>query len=419
MADNTTLNTGTGGDVIATDDVTTLNGAASSAVKVQRVKVGFGDDATYRDTSTAFPLPIRIGDGTNVITLDQNNNDGAAATEWTMPTESYGMVFNGTTWDRARGDTTSGLWVNIKNTSVAVSQGTAAASSGAWPAKVTDGTNVAAVKAASTAAASTDPALVVQLNPLQPALATPLNIQGGKTNNAAAPGATNEGALVALANAAVPSWTEGNQVLVSADLAGALRATLRPPVVLGAYRFAGQTGVYAGLAAGAILFSFRWTDATKICLVTRVRVAVNTTTAASVAGMIDRDLVIVRSFTVADSAGTAVTLSGNNQKMRASQATTVVGGIQIANTAALTAGTGTADAQAIGLVTRQGTATEPVGLTVAPEDLFTYTVDQNYPITLAANEGLRVRIPTAMPASLAQRTTVTIEWMEVASSGVF
>lgn len=57
---------------------------------------------------------VKITDGTNTISLDQNNNDGAAATEWTIPAEAYGMVYNGTTWDRARGDTTSGAWVNVK-----------------------------------------------------------------------------------------------------------------------------------------------------------------------------------------------------------------------------------------------------------------------------------------------------------------
>ena len=58
MADNTTLNTGTGGDIIATDDVTTLNGGASSGIKVQRVKVMFGDDNTARDVSDTFPMPV-------------------------------------------------------------------------------------------------------------------------------------------------------------------------------------------------------------------------------------------------------------------------------------------------------------------------------------------------------------------------
>ena len=51
---------------------------------------------------------------------------------------------------------------------VTSNQGTAAAASGAWPAKVTDGTNVAAVKAASTAPAATDPSLVVTISPNSP-----------------------------------------------------------------------------------------------------------------------------------------------------------------------------------------------------------------------------------------------------------
>jgi len=59
MPDNTTLNTGTGGDVIATDEVTTLNGSASSGVKVQRVKVMFGADGAATDASADSPLPVK------------------------------------------------------------------------------------------------------------------------------------------------------------------------------------------------------------------------------------------------------------------------------------------------------------------------------------------------------------------------
>jgi len=60
MSDNTTLNNGSGGDVIATDDVTTLNGSASSGVKVQRVKPVFGDDGSALDVSASFPLPVHV-----------------------------------------------------------------------------------------------------------------------------------------------------------------------------------------------------------------------------------------------------------------------------------------------------------------------------------------------------------------------
>lgn len=50
----------TGSGNVAVDDVTTLNGGASSGVAVQRMKVGFGDDNTYRDASSAFPLPVNL-----------------------------------------------------------------------------------------------------------------------------------------------------------------------------------------------------------------------------------------------------------------------------------------------------------------------------------------------------------------------
>ena len=62
MADNSGMG---GTDTIATDDVATLNGAASSGVKVQRTKVTYGDDGTARDVSSSFPLPVAaVGPGT-------------------------------------------------------------------------------------------------------------------------------------------------------------------------------------------------------------------------------------------------------------------------------------------------------------------------------------------------------------------
>lgn len=47
----------------------------------------------------------------------------------------------------------------------AITQGTAAALGGAWPAKITDGTTAAAVTAASTAPAASDPAIVAAISP--------------------------------------------------------------------------------------------------------------------------------------------------------------------------------------------------------------------------------------------------------------
>lgn len=50
MADNTTLNPGAGGDVIASDDI--------AGVKYQRIKTGFGEEGVYADVSATDPLPV-------------------------------------------------------------------------------------------------------------------------------------------------------------------------------------------------------------------------------------------------------------------------------------------------------------------------------------------------------------------------
>jgi hypothetical protein len=53
MADNTTLNTGSGGDIIATDDI--------SGVKYQRTKTTLGADGVNDgDVSKANPMPVQV-----------------------------------------------------------------------------------------------------------------------------------------------------------------------------------------------------------------------------------------------------------------------------------------------------------------------------------------------------------------------
>jgi hypothetical protein len=51
-------------------------------------------------------------------------------------------------------------------------------------------------------------------------------VAGNKTNNNAAPAATQIGVMPAVANAAVQTWTEGDQVLQSTDLSGNQRVTM-------------------------------------------------------------------------------------------------------------------------------------------------------------------------------------------------
>lgn len=59
MADNSRINPGTGGDLIAADDIT--DGGVANGAKVQRVKAGFGIDGAFSDVSAGTPLPVTIG----------------------------------------------------------------------------------------------------------------------------------------------------------------------------------------------------------------------------------------------------------------------------------------------------------------------------------------------------------------------
>lgn len=71
MADNTVLNGGTGGDTIATDDIT--------GVKYQRVKVNYGADGVAIDVSTSNPLPVTPGANSGVDIGDVTVNNGVGA----------------------------------------------------------------------------------------------------------------------------------------------------------------------------------------------------------------------------------------------------------------------------------------------------------------------------------------------------
>lgn len=77
MTDNTSQ---AGTDTIATDDVTTLNGAASSGIKVQRMKNCYGDENISRDVSPSFPLPVALRDITKTPIQLWANGAAAGAT---------------------------------------------------------------------------------------------------------------------------------------------------------------------------------------------------------------------------------------------------------------------------------------------------------------------------------------------------
>jgi hypothetical protein len=170
MADNTTLNTGTGGDVIATDDI--------AGIKYQRVKITIGADGTSDgDVASTNPLPIEgsvgitgtvavtdnsgsltvdgtvtanqpsstayrviLSDGTSDVPLDAAHADGEANTENHIDVGAKLLVFNGTSWDRQRGNATDGILVNLGTNNDVTVTGTVTANAGTGNFTVTQAT---------------------------------------------------------------------------------------------------------------------------------------------------------------------------------------------------------------------------------------------------------------------------------------
>jgi hypothetical protein len=117
---------------------------------------------------------------------------------------------------------------------------------------------------------------------------------GTKTNNNAAPG-TQVGVLPALANAAAPTWVEGNQVLESVDLFGNQR------VLFGTKQTYSFGSVASALATAATDVFTLSGSATKIVKVLRIEIAGTKTTAG-------QELVALVKRSSANTGGTSTTI---------------------------------------------------------------------------------------------------------------
>lgn len=195
----------------------------------------------------------------------------------------------------------------------------------------------------------------------------------------------------------------------------ALRVNQRPMDygALGSYAAGMTTGTMAaGLAAGSEVLQLRWSDATRLCVITSVHCSGGGSIAAFTAGFTQLQLLVARSWTADGSGGTAATLTGSNNKMRTSMGTSLVGGLRVASTAALTAGTKTLDSQAIATVTSSVTAT--AGTPVWPAAyIYESTANDKQPIVLAQNEGIVIR--ATVPATGTWTASFDVTWMEMSA----
>jgi len=191
-----------------------------------------------------------------------------------------------------------------------------------------------------------------------------------------------------------------------------VRVTIRPSEVLAWNSVSGRSGALTGVAAGAAVFSLR-NLSSNLIIVRRVGVGFITTTAFTTAQEMSYALFVERAFTVSDSGQTAIAVTGSNTKHRTSLGTPTSLDCRISSTAALTAGTKTADANALSVV---GGWAGGVGQGITPSinNLFTHDTG-DYPLVLHQNEGLNIVNAVAMGAAGVGSFYANLEFAEVAT----
>ena len=203
----------------------------------------------------------------------------------------------------------------------------------------------------------------------------------------------------------------------------ALRVSVRPlehqtlaGKILGHYRIFGQTSAIAP-TANAVLGLLRWTDPTNFLVIKRVYATVTDVTAITAQRTDPLLLLVARSYTVAETTNvTQLTISGNNQKVRANMSTTLAASVAVASAAAgMTGGTKTNDANAFGaLAFGMGVAFGGLG-TGDQGDLYKWDQLGQHPIVLQTNEGVLLTWGTTTLATGTVTVGFGIEWAEVSA----
>lgn len=182
---------------------------------------------------------------------------------------------------------------------------------------------------------------------------------------------------------------------------------------LGHYRLSTTIALTAAQAANGTLFSFRWGDATRFCVPSFIRLELIQTAAQTATIMPSFQMFIARSFSVSDSIGTALSLTGNAFKKRANMGTTLVSDIRKSTAAAgLTVGTRTLDLDPMMEMGSVQTITTANNTTyIKSMDL---TNSGIHPLVLSQNEGIIIKGPTvAFGAAGTANLIIGIEWAEV------
>lgn len=232
-----------GGDASAANQVIENNSLASIDTKV----TGLALDATLQTTNTRVGDLTEAAPATDTASSGLNGRLQRIAQRITSLIAALGSPFQagGSIGNTAFGvnnaaggsavnvqDGGNSLTVDNANLDVALStrlkpaDTLAAVTSITNPVAVTNAglTNLDVALSTRLKPADTLAAVTSITNPVAVTQSTsPWVVAGGKTPNAAGPGATNLGTLPAVATAVAPTYTEGNQVGLSTDLSGQVR----------------------------------------------------------------------------------------------------------------------------------------------------------------------------------------------------
>lgn len=188
------------------------------------------------------------------------------------------------------------------------------------------------------------------------------------------------------------------------------------------YQIACKTGAIAAGAGTNIIFYARWTSTTKMAMIERVLINGHYATTAYSAGAVLYELHIARGFTAENGTphGTALTITGLNQRLKTGYPTTAFAVIRVTDTTAggMGAPTWTLDSNPIGQLASHSSAgvsaaTPIIGSQYLPNsgELFRADVASGeYPIILGANEGIGIRV--TVPATGVAVHGITMKWAE-------
>lgn len=221
----------------------------------------------------------------------------------------------------------------------------------------------------------------------------------------------------------VVGTTSGISVDSSTD--NALYIANRAPAfgTLGCYNIVMSTGaIVATGSASAVIGTLRWTNATKLCLIERVKVSAYVASTITTSVAYDLALFFSTSYSVSPTTSiTAATLTSRNCKRRTSMGATLLGsdvgaGFWALTTVAagITGQTQTLDAQPLARISgTTGTVTGTQIFGLAPQYLWSPRDAGDYPLILAQNEGINIVAPLAGPATGTFNVVISLDWMEV------